>query len=64
MGEGCSERFSFEFLRWVWNFPKITKPKIEARLKDSAGEKTVVRLRSRRGVEDFFVNLEANKVKS
>ncbi|QFK70566.1 DNA topology modulation protein [Pradoshia sp. D12] len=27
MGEGCEERFSFEFLKWIWEYPKKQKTK-------------------------------------
>jgi adenylate kinase family enzyme len=58
MGEGCNERIDFEFLHWVWNFPKTTKPKIEERLKRFESEKTTIRLHSKREVEKFFRNLK------
>jgi adenylate kinase family enzyme len=54
MGEGCNERLDFEFLHWVWNFPKTTKPVIEERLKRLADGKKIIRLRSPREVEDFL----------
>ncbi len=56
MSEGCNEKIDLEFLLWVWNFPKTTKPKIEERLKLFENEKTIIRLKSSREVEDFFVN--------
>lgn len=58
MGEGCREKLDFEFLRWVWTFPKTDKPKIEERLERLGKEKTLFRLRSRREVEDFLMSLE------
>jgi adenylate kinase family enzyme len=64
MGEGCTERLDFEFLSWVWNFPKTTKPTIEERLKRLAAEKKLIRLRSPREVENFFEDLQKNKVES
>jgi adenylate kinase family enzyme len=57
MGEGCNERIDFEFLHWVWNFPKTTKPVIEERLKRLADGKTIIRLRSPLEVEDFLSNI-------
>jgi len=60
MGEGCNEKIDLEFLQWVWNFPKTTKPKIEERLKRFEGEKTIIRLRSSRDVEDFLAQIKSN----
>ena len=58
MGEGCNERIDFEFLHWVWNFPKTSKPQIEERLMRLGNGKTIIRLRSPRETEDFLMNLE------
>lgn len=60
MGEGCAEKFDLKFLGWVWNFPKTTKPQIEERLKRFERDKTIIRLRSKRDVEDFFARIESN----
>lgn len=57
MSDGCREKLDFEFLGWVWNFPKTTKPVIEERLKRFEGEKTIIRLHSPRETEDFLKNL-------
>lgn len=58
MGEGCNERIDFEFLHWVWNFPKEGRLKIEEKLKRLADGKKIIRLRSPRETEDFLINLE------
>lgn len=56
MAEGCAEQFDWEFTKWVWNFPTRTKPLVEALLKQFENEKTIIRLKSRKEVEDFFSN--------
>jgi adenylate kinase family enzyme len=61
MGEGCNEKLDFEFLHWVWTFPTRAKPQIEERLKRFEGEKTIIRLRSPRETEEFFMNLQKMK---
>lgn len=57
MAPGCAEKFDWKFLKWVWNFPRDSKPKVEALLKKFENEKTVIRLKSKREVENFLVNL-------
>lgn len=57
MGAGCNERLDFEFLSWVWNFPKDTKPEIEERLGRLDGKINLIRLRSPRETENFLKNL-------
>lgn len=56
MAEGCNERFDWEFLVWIWNYPKRSKPKVEARLKRVEKEKTIIRLKSNREIEEFFAD--------
>jgi adenylate kinase family enzyme len=63
MAEGCDERFDFSFLRWVWDYPNRTKPKVEALLEKHRSGKTVFHLKSNKEVESFFVNFEKNKVR-
>lgn len=58
MGENCPEKFDLEFLGWVWNFPKLNKPKIESRLESAGKEKNIVRLKSRKEIESYFENLK------
>lgn len=64
MAEGCNEQFDWEFTKWVWNFPTRTKPLVEALLKQFENEKTIIRLKSRKEVEDFFANDFSDTVKS
>lgn len=64
MADGCDEKFDWEFIKWVWNYPKRSKPKVESLLKSVEDEKTVIRLKSKKEIEDFFVNGLPDKVKS
>lgn len=59
MANDCDERFDWEFLKFVWNYPTRSKPKVEALLKLYENEKTIFRLHSNKEIEDFFVNLGA-----
>jgi adenylate kinase family enzyme len=64
MAEGCDEKFNWEFIKWTWDYPTRSKPRVEKLLEKVRNEKTIIRLTSNRDVENFFVNLETNKVKS
>ena len=55
MGAGCPEQFSLEFARWVWNYPRRSRPKVLALLKEHGAGKKIVRLRSHSEVEKFLV---------
>jgi adenylate kinase family enzyme len=64
MAEGCNEKFDWKFIKWVWNYPAQTKPKVEALLKQFQNEKTIIRLTSSSEVENFFARRSFNKIKS
>jgi len=32
MPEGCPERLTFDFLRWVWTYPSLRRPRVLSRL--------------------------------
>ena len=59
MADGCDEHFDWEFVKIVWNYPTRSKPKVEALLKRFQTEKKIIRLRSQKEIEDFFVNIAA-----
>jgi adenylate kinase family enzyme len=54
MPEGCPERFSWSFVRWIWNYPKKSKPAKLALLEKSSPEQRVVILGSNAHVHRFL----------
>jgi adenylate kinase family enzyme len=56
MAEGCNEQLDLEFLKWVWDYPKRSKPNVEALLARFESEKTIIRLKSNREIEEFFAD--------
>lgn len=62
MAVDCDERFDWDFLKIVWNYPTRSKPKIENLLKRYENEKTVIRLKSKSEVESFLANLAVDFV--
>ena len=54
MAEGCRERLNLEFISWVWNYPRRSKPKVVRLLAEYSEGKEIVWLRSRAEVEKFF----------
>ena len=59
MADGCDEYFDWEVIKIVWNYPTRSKPKVEALLKRFENEKTILRLRSQKEIENFFENIAA-----
>ena len=43
---GCPERFSVEFLKWIWHYPKEGRMRMEQAIAEHGSNATLVRLRS------------------
>ena len=56
MGDGCPERFDWEFLKWVWNFNKNKRDTYYKLLNEVQGVETIV-LKNRRMVKRFLKSL-------
>lgn len=54
MAEGCGEKLNWEFILWVWNYPKTRKPKVIEWMRANSGSKEVIRLRSPAEVERYL----------
>lgn len=54
MAQGCPERFNIEFIIWVWNYRKRTRPKVIEKLRENSKSKNVIWLRSKAEVERFL----------
>jgi len=59
MAEGCREKLNFKFIRWVWEYPERTRPKIIELLEKNARNKQIICLRSRAEVKRFLVSARA-----
>jgi len=57
MGEGCEEKFSFEFFKWIWKYPQTKRPGILKKLESLSAEKNVIILRSPKQVKSYIVRL-------
>jgi adenylate kinase family enzyme len=53
MAEGCQERFNLNFILWVWNYKKRTRPKIVKLIEENPG-KRIIWLQSNAEVERFL----------
>ncbi|HXG67078.1 MAG TPA: DNA topology modulation protein [Blastocatellia bacterium] len=54
MGKGCPERLDWQFLKWVWSYPKERRPVILKKLEACSQSKNVFRLQSQREIERFL----------
>jgi adenylate kinase family enzyme len=56
MAEGCHEQINGEFIHWIWNYPRRSRPKVVRLLKEHSEGKRVVWLRSKAEVEKFLAS--------
>ena len=61
MADGCDEKFDLKFLKWIWDFPDRTRPRILEWLSTVEGQKPVFRLRSRNDVARFLDDLRGER---
>ena len=54
---GCPERFDLAFLRWIWRYPRDSRPRLDAAIDRHRHRLQVVELRSRRDAEAFLDRL-------
>ena len=54
MAEGCTEKLDLEFIDWVWNYSRRSRPKVARLLNEQSASKQVVWLRSNTEVERFL----------
>lgn len=59
MSDGCPERFDWEFLRWIWNYKKSSRPRVSNAIDQAGDDVQVVTLRNRREVRNLLDVLEA-----
>ena len=59
MAEGCPEQLSPEFVLWLWNWPKTSRPKLIGKIEKHGARVRRVVLRSPAEVERFLASLPA-----
>jgi hypothetical protein len=61
MADGCHEKMDLTFGKWTWDFPKRSRPKVEAMLEKYGSGKTAIRLRSTAEIEEYLDRLRVNE---
>ncbi len=55
--DGCRERISLEFYRWIWHYPRDSRPRLDAALVRHREHLRVIELHSRRETAAFLDGL-------
>jgi adenylate kinase family enzyme len=61
MADGCVEDGDWEFIKWVWNFPRESRPTILKRIEAHGQGAMIHHLRSRRAVRHFLDGVRSGK---
>jgi adenylate kinase family enzyme len=59
MAPGCPEKIEWQFLKYIWNYPKTRKPGVLAKLESLPDGKETFVLRSSGETEEFLREIEA-----
>lgn len=60
MGDGCPERIDLSFMKWVYQFPKVHKPRLLSRVNEYPNINKIV-LKSRKEADIFLSNIKQNQ---
>ena len=51
---GCPERIDPKFLRWIWRYPRDSRPRLDAAIHDHGQHARVIELASRKDIDEFL----------
>ena len=60
MAKGCDEKVDFEFVSWVWNYSRRTRPRILSMMQINSERKRMVWLQSPGDVKRFLHSLKSS----
>lgn len=58
LAPGCPERIDLAFYAYIWNWDRLTRPKMEQALRDHGAPARLIRLADDRAVRDFLATLD------
>ncbi len=61
MAAGCPERVSWDFVKYIWDYPRKRKPAILEKLKSYSHAKQVATLKSQIEIESFLAKQRASQ---
>lgn len=62
MAEGCPERLDLAFLKWIWSYNKVSRPKVLAAIEEAPKGALVITVHNRRQVRQFLSELRSFSV--
>ncbi|MBP6985206.1 MAG: hypothetical protein KBB83_01290 [Alphaproteobacteria bacterium] len=62
--QGCPERFDWDFFKWIWNYNKVSHPKLEKLYHETEGQLERYHLRSAQEVDQFIKAMKQTSSKT
>jgi len=59
MPEGCPERLDWAFLRWIWGYSRVSRPKVLSAIERASDDVEVVMVRNRRQARNLLESMRA-----
>jgi adenylate kinase family enzyme len=60
--KGCPEHFDWDFLRWLWRFPRDVRPGLDEALARHAHTLDIIELKTKREVRNYVRTLRLSTV--
>jgi len=57
VAEGCEEKLDFEFITWVLNYSRRSRPKVVKLIEENRSSKNIVWLKSQQAVDEFVKSI-------
>ncbi|MFP7478529.1 DNA topology modulation protein [Terribacillus saccharophilus] len=57
MQKDCKEKIDWQFLKWIWDFPKRRRPQMQHKLADLTMDKQIITLKSPKEVKRFLADI-------
>ena len=61
MADACEERFDWDFIKWIWQYPVRSKPRVESLVSAVPPTTRVIRLSSRAEIKRFLSGISRNR---
>jgi hypothetical protein len=55
--DGCPERLDVGFLRWIWRYPTVSRPRLDLALAQAGRNADVVELRTPADVDRYLASV-------
>jgi len=59
MAPDCQENLTWEFVLWIWNYPKRSRPRVMERIEGHSADTEIIVLGNQNGIDGFLAQIAA-----